>query len=289
MGNFFTPVVLTVIIALVAAILLVVASIIFAVPEDETAKKIRECLSGANCGACGYAGCDDYAAALSKDPTIPSNLCVPGGDKAATAVAAVLGQDAMDVLEQVAVIHCSGVHDVTSPEMEYQGLKSCSAAKGFFQGPGSCKYGCIGFGDCVNACPHGAISICNGIANVDRSKCVGCGICAKTCPQHLIEIVPLAARVVVGCSSCDKGKDTKNVCDMGCIGCKLCEKECSFGAIHVENNHAIIDYDKCKACGSCARACPRHVISIFKKDPRASVNPVAPKAQDIPKEILEKA
>ena len=275
MENFISPVVLTVVIALIAAVLLVVASIVFAVPEDETAKKVRECLSGANCGACGYAGCDDYASALSKDPTLPTNLCVPGGDKSATAIAAVLGQDAMDVEEKVAVIHCSGINDATKPEMQYQGLKTCAAAKGFFQGPGSCKFGCIGFGDCAKACPHGAITICNGIANVDRSVCVGCGICAKTCPQHLIEIAPLKSRVVVGCSSCDKGKATREACDLGCIGCKICEKECKFDAIHVENNHAIIDYNKCKSCGMCAKACPRHVINVFPRDPRAVVNPAA--------------
>ena len=144
MSAFLTPVLLTVGIAAVASIMLALASKFFAVPVDEQQIAIRECLSGANCGACGYAGCDDYAKALADDPTVPSNLCAPGGDQAATKIAAILGQEAMDVIEKVAVIHCSGINDVTKQEMQYQGLKSCAAAKGFFGGPGECKYGCIG-------------------------------------------------------------------------------------------------------------------------------------------------
>lgn len=289
MEAFVTPVLLTVIIAGIAAVMLALAAKFLAVPVDEQAVAIRECLSGANCGACGFAGCDDYAKALADDPTIPSNLCVPGGDGAATKIAAILGQEAMDVIEQVAVIHCSGINDVTKPEMEYQGMQSCAAVKGFFGGPGSCKYGCIGMGDCANACPHGAIEICEGVAKINRDVCIGCGICAKTCPQHLIEIVPLKSRVVVGCSSCDKGKTTKDLCDRGCIGCKICEKECKFDAIHVVNNHAVIDYDKCKSCGMCAKKCPRHLINVFPKSAKAAQNPAAPKPQELPPEIMAHA
>ena len=285
MEAFLTPVLLTVVVAAIASVMLALAARFLSVPEDEKAKEIRECLSGANCGACGYAGCDDYAKALSEDPTLPSNLCVPGGDDSASKIAEILGQAAMDVIEKAAIVHCAGINDVTKSEMEYQGIKSCSAAKGFFGGPKECKYGCIGFGDCEAVCPKGAISVCEGVAKVDRSLCVGCGLCAKTCPQHLIEIVPLKSRVVVSCSSCDSGKATKNICERGCIGCKLCEKECPFGAIEVKNNHAVIDYDKCKSCGKCSKVCPRHIITVFPKENRAKQNPDAPKPQTLPKEV----
>ena len=288
MEAFIYPVVLSVIIAAIASVMLSLAAKFLAVPTDETAEKIRECLSGANCGACGYAGCDDYAAALAADRTLPSNLCVPGGDASATKIAAVLGQEAMDVIEKVAVIHCSGICDVTKPEMEYQGYSTCKAVKGFFGGPGSCKFGCIGLGDCSKVCPKGAITVCNGIAKVDRKLCVGCGMCANVCPQKLIEITPLKSRVSVGCSSADKGKITKELCDRGCIGCKLCEKECKFDAIHVIGNHAVIDYDKCRSCGMCSKVCPRGIITVFAKDSRAAHNPAAPKAQQMPTEIWEK-
>ena len=265
MQAFIIPIAAAVAIALIAALLLSLAAKFMAVPVNETQAAIRAELPGANCGACGFAGCDDYAAALAEGGDVKTNLCVPGADAVAAAIAAILGQDAEDVIEQVANVRCSGLCDVTKPEMDYQGLKTCAAAKGLFGGPGSCKYGCIGFGDCERVCPYGAIQVCNGLAKVDREKCVGCGMCARTCPQHIIDIIPDVKRVYVACSSADKGAVTNKLCSAGCIGCKLCEKACKFEAIHVENNHAVIDIDKCKTCGLCAKACPKKVIKMYPK------------------------
>ena len=100
---------------------------------------------------------------------------------------------------------------------------------------------------------------------MNREKCVGCGACAKACPNKLIEIVPDNMRVVVGCSSTDKGSVTKNICSIGCIACKLCEKSCKFDAIHVIDNHAVIDYTKCTNCTLCAKVCPTKVIHVHPK------------------------
>ena len=265
MQAFIIPIAAAVAIALIAALLLSLAAKFMAVPVNETQVAIRAELPGANCGACGFAGCDDYAAALAEGGDVKTNLCVPGADAVAAAIAAILGQDAEDVIEQVANVRCSGLCDVTKPEMDYQGLKTCAAAKGLFGGPGSCKYGCIGFGDCERVCPYGAIQVCNGLAKVDREKCVGCGMCARACPQHIIDIIPDVKRVYVACSSADKGAVTNKLCSAGCIGCKLCEKACKFDAVHVENNHAVIDIDKCKNCGLCAKACPKKVIKMYPK------------------------
>ena len=266
MSGYIAPVVLTVVIAFIASALLTLAAKFMAVPVDETAVAIRNQLPGANCGACGFAGCDDYAAALAADPEgIKTNLCVPGADGVAAAIASILGQEALDVIEQVANVRCSGDCNATKSEMDYQGLKTCAAVKGFFGGPGVCKYGCIGFGDCEKACPYGAIQVCNGLARVNREVCVGCGMCASVCPQKIIDIIADVKRVYVGCNSADKGKDTTKACSAGCIGCKLCEKECKFDAIHVINNHAVIDPDKCKNCGLCAKKCPKKVIHVFPK------------------------
>ncbi len=271
MQAFTTPVILTVVIAFISAVVLTIAGKLFAVPENETAGKIRECLPGANCGGCGFAGCDDYAAALAADPTLPCNMCKPGGAAAAKAIASVLGVEAGDVEEMVAVVKCSGIADVTKPEMEFQGNLSCAGAKGFFAGPGTCKFGCIGFGDCTKVCPTGAISVCNGVSRVDRDKCIGCGACAKACPQKIIDLVPKKNRVYVGCSSCDIGKNTIAACKAGCIACHMCEKTCKFDAIHIENNHAVIDYSKCKSCTMCAKACPRHIIHVIPLPGKAPV------------------
>ena len=40
----------------------------------------------------------------------------------------------------------------------------------------------------------------------------------------------------------------------------MCEKTCKFDAIHVIDGVAKIDYDKCKNCKMCAKACPKGCI-----------------------------
>jgi ferredoxin len=89
---------------------------------------------------------------------------------------------------------------------------------------------------------------------------LACGLCVKACPNGLISLVPYDASHAVACSSKDNGKTVTQVCSAGCIGCKLCEKNCPSDAIHVENNIAVIDQDKCTHCGTCAEKCPKKVI-----------------------------
>ena len=278
MSAIITPVILVVVIGAIAAVILTLAAKFMAVPVDETAVAVREVLPGANCGACGYAGCDDYAAALAADPKgVAPTLCIPGGSTSSSAISKILGVDAGSAVPVVARVRCSGISEKTKEDMEYQGFKTCEASKLFFNGHGACKFGCMGYGDCVAACKFDAIHVCNGVAVVDRDACVGCGACAKACPNQLIEIVPQTARVFVGCSSCDTGKVTRSVCEVGCIACKICEKECKFDAIHVENNHAVIDPEKCKNCGMCAKKCPRNIIHVIPK-PGAKPAPAKPAA-----------
>ena len=137
---------------------------IMAVKEDERFPAIRECLPGANCGACGYAGCDGYARALLTGD-VKSNLCVPGADGTAKKLSELLGVACEDVTEQVAFLQCSGDCNATAAKMDYHGIESCSAAKLLFGGTGKCSFGCLGYGDCVKTCPYGALSIQNGIAH----------------------------------------------------------------------------------------------------------------------------
>ena len=256
------PILAVTVIGLLAAIMLVAASKFMSVPVDETFTKVRECLPGANCGACGYAGCDGYAQALSQGGVAP-NLCVPGGQNAAAGIAAVLGVDAGDVVEQRAYVRCNGGCVHSSKKCDYAGITTCAGVNLMFAGDGACSYGCLGYGDCANACPQGAIHIVDGLARVNRADCTGCGICTRTCPNHLIALVPVTVKTIVKCSSQDKGVITKKACSTGCIGCKKCEKVCPSCAISVANNLASIDQSKCTGCGACMEACPQGAIYSF--------------------------
>ncbi|MBE6827837.1 MAG: RnfABCDGE type electron transport complex subunit B [Ruminococcaceae bacterium] len=264
MNPILLAVILVATIGLIAGLGLSVASIVMAVPKDETAEKIRECLPGANCGACGFSGCDGYAAALSKGETKETNLCAPGGNDAAKQVAAILGVEAGEIEPKAAVVHCNGTCDHSSKKLEYKGIHSCKMASQLFGGPKECVYGCIGYGDCVEVCQYGAISIRDSVARINPMLCTACQMCIKTCPKQLIELVPLhKTKAVVTCKNHNKGAFTRKECTVGCIGCMKCQKVCEFEAIKVENNTAHVDYDKCTGCGKCAEGCPVKAIHLM--------------------------
>ena len=242
-------------VALTAGILLLIFSHLFAVEKDETEVKIRECLPGINCGACGYKGCDDYAAALSKGG-VSAGLCVPSAQKVADEISAILGIEAVAFNDVVAFVACNGHCEATPRVARYEGVESCRAASMLYGGTNACHFGCLGYGDCAAVCPSNAICLLDGIAHVDTALCIGCGLCAKTCPKHVISMLPQHASVAVMCSNKQKGADARKACENACIACKKCEKTCPHGAVTVKDNLAEIDYTKCEKCGLCAEACP---------------------------------
>lgn len=255
MGSILYAILIIGLIGLICSIVLALASHFMSVEVDETFTKVREALPGANCGACGFTGCDGYAKALADGTVKETNLCVPGADTAAKAVAEVLGVEFTDVEEKVAYVHCNGTCDVAKDKAVYDGYGNCHSAALIYGGPNACVYGCLGYGDCLEVCPEHAICIEDGIARIDIRKCIGCGLCARQCPKHVISLVPVTALTVVQCSNQEKGALTRKECTNGCIGCMKCEKTCEAGAIKVVNNCATIDYSKCTGCGKCAEVC----------------------------------
>ncbi len=244
---------------LLFGIMITFASKKFEVEQDDRVEKILEILPNANCGGCGYAGCGAYAKAVVDGNAAP-DLCSAGGTETAMKIGEILGIQIDEKEPVVAYVMCCGNGENTAPKYQYDGIDNCIAAARISGGYKGCSFACLGFGNCVDACKFDAISIQNGIADVDAEKCVGCGACVKACPKGLVHLVPKSARYVVKCSSKDKGVDTKNNCKGGCIGCKICEKNCPSEAIKVEDSVAVIDYSKCTSCGICAEKCPRKII-----------------------------
>ena len=172
---------------LLGSVILVLAAKFMAVEEDPRIGEVTSCLPGANCGACGYAGCADYAKAIVEGGA-PVNKCVPGGAKAAADVAAVMGVEAGATAAVRATVRCQGKPGVCTQIFDYHGVSSCAAAAALYGGPKACAYGCLGLGDCVKACKFDAIHVVDGIAHVDPEKCTGCGACAAACPKSVIEM-----------------------------------------------------------------------------------------------------
>lgn len=249
-------------IGLFCAILLVVASHFLSVPIDTRVEDIRGFLPGANCGACGYAGCDAVAEAIVKGEA-RVDACPGNSTENIAKIAAILGKETVDQDPQVAYVQCAGTCGVTKPKAEYVGIPDCRAAVLSGLNFGSCEYGCLGLGSCVSVCPQGAISIRDGIAVVNPRMCVGCGLCAKACPKGIIGMHDRTTKVAVRCSNKNKGALVKKVCTAGCIGCGICVKQCEQGAITLENNLSRVDPEKCIGCGKCVEKCPTKSIRFL--------------------------
>lgn len=237
----------------------------FAVPVDPKVPLIRECLPGANCGGCGFAGCDAYAEAVASGAAAP-NCCPIGGAPAAAKIGEVLGVTVDASEPKMAYVKCQGTCEKAKDNYKYYGLEDCQQAMNVpGAGAKSCSYGCLGYGSCVKACQFDAIDIVDGIAKVNKDNCVACGACVTACPKGIIELVPQKQKVFVTCNSKDKGLDVKGSCSVGCIGCTLCVKACPKEAITMVNNLSVIDYSKCVNCGLCEKKCPTKAILNFRQ------------------------
>ena len=259
MNEVLVPVLILAGIALFAGVLLTIASKVFYVKTDETVDNILQVLPMVNCGACGYAGCEDYAKAVASGQAF-SNLCKPGGSEAATKISEIIGSEVKRVAREVAFVRCNGNCDATNKKYSFIGEQSCASVSRYYSGMNSCNYGCDGFGDCKAVCEYDAIDIINGIAVINQDKCVACTKCVSACPKNLIVIRKAEQAIDVRCKNRDVGKIARQVCNNACIGCKICEKKCKYDAIKVVDYFATIDYNKCTLCGDCAKACPTKCI-----------------------------
>ena len=278
-----TAVIVLGVIALVAAAVLYVCSRKFAVYEDPRISQVTGLLPGANCGGCGFPGCAGMAVALVKGAdagSLDGLSCPVGGAETMGKVADLLGMAIANGEPMVAVVRCNGTCEWRPKIAEYAGLRTCSAMHACGAGETACGFGCLGCGDCVDACQFDAIHINpeTGLPEVDEEKCTACGACTKACPRHIIELRkkgPKGRRVYVSCVNKDKGAVAMKACKVSCIGCGKCEKECPFGAITVESNCSYIDFNKCRLCKKCVAVCPTkaiHAVNFPAPKPKPEVS-----------------
>ena len=268
-------------IALVAAAVLFVCSKKFAVKEDPRIAQVSAVLPQANCGGCGFPGCSGMADALVKAAdggSLDGLNCPVGGAAVMEQVADLLGMAVANTEPMVAVVRCNGTCENRPKTVEYCGLRTCAAMNACAAGDTACGFGCLGCGDCADACQFGAITVNpdTGLPEVNEDLCTACGACAKACPRHIIELRkkgPKGRRVYVSCVNRDKGPAAKKACAAACIGCGKCEKECPFGAITVEGNLSYIDPLKCRSCRKCEKVCPTGAIKAVNF-PAPKNNPV---------------
>jgi Na+-translocating ferredoxin:NAD+ oxidoreductase subunit B len=236
----------------------------FAVKIDPRVEKVLDTLAHAHCGACGFAGCEQYAEAVVNNSDVPPNLCTPGGTKTAEAVASITGKKAVAREPNYSRIMCKGSWSKASKKFRYEGVQDCRAVMLAGGGDKACAYGCLGYGTCSRVCPFGAITMTKDhLPHVDLQKCTGCRKCEAACPRKVIQVLPASRQVLVTCNSKDKGIETKKNCQTGCIGCGICVKVCPFEAASLGNNLSKINIEKCTVCGLCATKCPTGAISDF--------------------------
>lgn len=247
----------------------------FVVKVDPKVEQVRETLPGANCGACGFAGCMGYAEAVAGNPDVAVSLCAPGKSPVAEKIAVITGKKAEKVDPKIARVFCQGGTSLSQRKFIYTGVQDCTAAVLAAGGDKSCEYGCLGYGTCMRACPFGAITMsADNLPVIHPDKCTACGKCVAACPKQVIELALASKAVVISCHSRDKGIDVKKKCQVGCIACGICVRTCPVNAIAIDNNLARIDHSKCIVCGLCVKKCPTSAIKDYiPVRPKAYIDP----------------
>jgi len=259
------------------ALVLLVASEKLKVEVDPKIEQINEALPNIDCGACGYAGCSSYAKAVAADPELIGK-CAPGGAETSDKIAEILNlQISAGGHPQRPIVHCRAHTSDKTYHATYGGIKTCTTANALANVQ-ACKYGCLGYSDCVSACKFNALHIIDGLAAVNYENCTGCTACAKACPRNLISMVPFSQEnmLTVACSSEEAGKNTRKMCKVGCIACKLCTKQSQLFTMGA--NVAQLDYENFVPSQETAAAvekCPTKVIVERGKSAKPDINPAA--------------
>lgn len=279
-----TAVIVLCLIGAASAAILYFTSQKFKVEEDPRVEKVLNALPSANCGGCGFPGCNGFASAIVKSDTMDGFYCPVGGQATMDNIARILGRTADVSIKKIAVVRCNGTCENRPKTSIYDGVPKCVIESALYGGDTGCTFGCLGLGDCVDACLFDAIHINpeTMLPEVIEDKCTACGACVKACPKNLIELRkqgPKSRRIYVNCMNKDKGGVARKSCKVACIGCSKCQQVCPFDAITIENNLAYIDDEKCRLCRKCVPACPTNSIIELNFPPRKELKEEAAKAE----------
>ncbi|MBD3287049.1 RnfABCDGE type electron transport complex subunit B [candidate division WOR-3 bacterium] len=256
--------------------ILVVANLKLSVKPNPLEEKILNALPGANCGGCGYPGCEAYAAAVARGDA-PPDACPVGGSSLAEKIGEIMGVEVGGGEPKVAFLLCQGGNDIVAQSADYHGIRTCRAANLLGGGTKACPYGCLGFGDCCEVCPFDAIHMGpEGLPVVDREKCTGCGNCIRACPKNILKLIPVSKQVYLACASHEKGKGVRDVCKKGCHACSICVRMCPYDALKMVDNLPVMDFAKCTDCGICYAKCPVKpscYVDFTLPRPKAEIEP----------------
>jgi len=243
------------------ALVIALAQRRFYVWEDPRIDAVTGRLPGANCGACGFAGCRAFAEGLVAGQTAPGTCTVMSAEER-DSVATFLGVEVGAVQERVARLLCAGGCDVAPRAAGYLGLQTCRAAAAVAGGGKACAWGCLGLADCERSCDFGAITMSDtGLPLVEPGTCTACGDCVEACPKDLFTILPLDHRLIVQCRNLLEGAAADAVCAVVCNGCGRCAADGAPGLIRIEQGLAVIDYaQNALASPDAIRRCPTGAI-----------------------------
>ncbi len=228
--------------------------------EDPRIDELSDILPGANCGACGYAGCRAFAEAAIDGVVVPAG-CTVMSEGELEDVAEMLGVDAGEASKVVARLLCAGGTDVAPRKALYDGIGSCGAAVAVSGGGKACAWGCVGLADCAVACTFDAIRMSDvDLPVVDPDKCTACNDCVEACPLDLFVLMPMDHRLIVQCRNLLEGDSATDVCAVACNTCGRCAQDAPE-VVRMHDGLAVVDYDRIEfADPSAAARCPTGAI-----------------------------